>query len=88
MKIAIILPPYTHKFFSENISVVDEEFCVAPPIILAYVAAILEKHGHKVLLLDARLLGLTKEETAQKITVFNPDFLAFRMETYHFHDTS
>lgn len=86
MRIALIFPPYTHKIFSENLSTVDEEFCIAPPIILAYVAAILEKHGHKVLLLDARVLNLTKEEALGKLRNFNPDILGFRAETYHFHD--
>ena len=86
MKIALILPPYTSKIFSENLSTVDEEFCLAPPIILAYVAAILEEHGHKVMLLDARALGLSKEEALKKIQAFGPDLLGFRAETYHFHD--
>ena len=64
----------------------DEEFCLAPPLILAYVAAILERHGHKVLLLDAKILNLSKDEALEKIKVFKPDILGFRAETYHFHD--
>lgn len=44
MRFALIFPPYTHKIFTENLSTVDEEFCVAPPIILAYVAAIFGLH--------------------------------------------
>ena len=60
---------------------------MAPPIILAYVAAILEQHGHKVQLLDARALGLSKEEALEQIKNFHPDLLGFRSETYHFHDT-
>ncbi|UCB57004.1 MAG: glycosyltransferase [Candidatus Omnitrophota bacterium] len=86
MRIALIFPPYTHKIFSENLAVVDEEFCVAPPIILAYVAAILEAHGHKVMLLDAKVLSLSKEEALERIRAFKPDILGFRAETYHFHD--
>ncbi len=86
MKITLVLPPYTHKVFSENLSTVDEEFCVAPPIILAYVAAILERHGHKVQLLDARALGLSKEQAFKQINDFHPDILGFRAESYHFHD--
>lgn len=86
MRVALVFPPYAHKIFSENLSTVDEEFCLAPPIILAYVAAILEKHGHKVKLVDARSLNLSKEETLQRIKDFRPDILGFRAETYHFHD--
>jgi len=86
MRVALVFPPYSHKIFSENLSTVDEEFCLAPPIILAYVAAILEKHGHTVMLLDARALKLSKEEALEKIAEFKPDMLGFRSETYHFHD--
>lgn len=64
----------------------DEEFCLAPPIILAYVAAILERYGHKVQLLDAHALGLSKEQALERIKSFQPDILGFRSETYHFHD--
>lgn len=86
MRIALIFPPYKHKIFSENLKIVDEEFCVAPPIILAYVAAILESAGHKVMLLDARVLSLSKEEALMRISEFKPDILGFRAETYYFHD--
>lgn len=86
MKIALIFPPYTHKIFSENLSTVDEEFCLAPPIILAYVAAILEKSGHKVILIDARALNLSKEEVLKRLEFFRPDILGFRSESYHAHD--
>lgn len=87
MKIALIFPSYKHKFFSENLRVVDEEFCYAPPIILAYVASILKRAGHKVILIDTRILGLSKEKTLSILRDFRPHFLAFRLETYHFHDT-
>lgn len=86
MRVALIFPPYTHKIFSENLSTIDEEFCLAPPIILAYVAAILEQCGHKVILVDARALNLSKEEALRQIKDFRPDILGFRAETYHFHD--
>lgn len=86
MKITLIFPPYQHKIFSENLTTVDEEFCLAPPIISAYVAAILEQHSHKVQLLDARVLNLSKEQALEQIKNFQPDVLGFRSETYHFHD--
>ncbi len=86
MKVALVFPPYSRKIFSENLSTVDEEFCLAPPIILAYVAAVLEQAGHRVMLLDARALNLTKEEALESLRQFSPDILGFRSETYHFHD--
>lgn len=86
MRVALIFPPFRHKIFTENLRTVDEEFCIAPPIILAYVAAILEKHGHNVILIDAKALKLSKEEVLKKLIVFNPDILGFRAETYYFHE--
>ena len=86
MKIALVHSSYTHKIFSENLSTVDDEFSLAPPIILAYVAAILESHNHEVILVDARTLNLSKEQTLEIIRHFKADFLGFRAETYHFHD--
>ena len=62
MKIALLHCPFEHKIFSENLKVVDEEFCLAPTIVLAYVVAILEKEGHKVIIIDANALKLTKEK--------------------------
>jgi len=87
MRIALVFPSYKPKVFSENLSVVDEEFCLAPPIILAYVAAILEEHGHKVMLLDTRTLRISMEDALRQIKEFRPDMLGFRAETYHFHDS-
>ncbi|MCX5692620.1 MAG: radical SAM protein [Candidatus Omnitrophica bacterium] len=85
MKIALIHCPFGHRIFSENLKVVDEEFCLAPPIILAYVAAILEKAGHQVILIDANALRLTKEKTLKILKEFKPDIVGFRADTYWFH---
>ena len=87
MKIALIYPPFHHKIFSENLKVVDEEFCLAPPIILAYVAAILERAGHKVKLIDANAQRLSMGETLNILEGFRPDLLGARLETYHFYET-
>ncbi|MFH1441741.1 MAG: radical SAM protein [Candidatus Omnitrophota bacterium] len=85
MRIALIHCPFEHRKFSENLKIVDEEFCLAPPIILAYVAAILEKAGHKVIIIDANALKLTKEETLNILKDFNPHIIGFRADTYWFH---
>jgi len=87
MKIAIIFPPYKHKKFSENLEVVDKEFGVYPPLGPAYAAAILEKAGHEVILIDAKALKLSKRETLNNVKKFNPDFMAFMLTTYMFHQT-
>lgn len=87
MRIILVHCPVKHQVFSENLRVVDEEFCLAPPIILAYVASILEQAGHKVALLDVHALKLSKEATLQSIKNFSPDVIGFRMDTYQFHQT-
>lgn len=85
MRIALIHCPFEHKVFSENLKVIDEEFCLAPPIVLAYVAAILEKYGHKVTIVDANALRLTLRETLEILKKFKPDIVGFRADTYWFH---
>ena len=60
---------------------------MAPPIVLAYVAAIAEKAGHKVMLLDCRVYQLTKAQALKKVKKFKPELLAFRFDTYNFHQT-
>jgi anaerobic magnesium-protoporphyrin IX monomethyl ester cyclase len=85
MKIALIHHPLGHKIFSENLRVIDEEFCLAPPIVLAYVAAILEKAGHKIIIIDANALNLDKEKTLAILKAFSPDIIGFRADSYWFH---
>jgi radical SAM superfamily enzyme YgiQ (UPF0313 family) len=87
MKIALIFPPFYHRKFSENLKVIDEEFVSAPPIILAYVASIIERAGHEVILIDAHTLRLSQKEVLNRINIFHPDMLAFRVETYNFQET-
>ncbi|HOI41620.1 MAG TPA: radical SAM protein [Elusimicrobiales bacterium] len=87
MKIALIHAPFHHRKFSENLKVVDEEFTLAPPIVLAYVAAIMERAGHRVILVDAHALRLSKEETLERVRAFAPDLLGFRLDTYGFQET-
>ncbi len=87
MKITLVHCPLKHRKYSENLKVVDEEFCLAPPISLAYVASILERAGHNVILVDANALNLSKTEALYVLKEFQPDVLAFRMDTYQFHQT-
>ena len=86
MRIALIHPPIKHRRFSENLKVVDEEFTLSPPIILAYVAAIIEKAGHNVILIDAHSLKLSEDSVLVKINSFKPDIIAFRVDTYQFYN--
>ncbi len=85
MRVVLVHCPFDHRDFSENLKVVDEEFCLAPPVILAYVAAILEKAGHDVIIVDANALKLSREQASAVIRQFAPDIIGFRADTYWFH---
>ena len=86
-RVAFVFAPYHHKRFAENLFVVDEDFGVFPPLNLAYAAAIAEKAGHEVMLIDANALRLTLAETIEKLRQFLPKYVGFYFSTYMFHDT-
>jgi len=51
------------------------------------VAAIAEKVGHNVIILNLRTLRLTKEEVLDRLKMFKPDIVGFMMATYMFLET-
>ncbi len=87
MRIALVFNPFKYKIHEENIKIVQKYFGLFPPLSLAWVAAIAEKAGHKVILIDARTLQLSKEETLRLLRDFKPDAMGFMMTTYMFRDT-
>ncbi|MFH1469537.1 MAG: radical SAM protein [Pseudomonadota bacterium] len=87
MRIAFLFAPYRHKAFEENVTVVDDEFGVFPPINLAYAAAIAEGAGHEVMLLDANALRLDAAQAGRRIGAFRPDLIACYLSTYMVRDT-
>lgn len=63
----------------------DEHMGIMPPLSLAYVAAIAEKAGHKVIIIDAVAEKLSLEGIIARIQQFAPDLLGFTITTYGFH---
>ena len=53
----------------------------APPLGLAYIAAVLEQGGHKVSIIDAPTLGLTTGETVAEILSLKPDVVGISAVT-------
>ena len=86
MRVAFIHPPYIPKIFSENLRFVDEYFCLGPPIILAYAAAVAQQAGHETIIIDAHALKLSAAQVIAQLQAWKPDILCFRAESYHFHD--
>jgi len=87
MKFALVFNPFKYKVHEENLRIVQKYFGLFPPLSLAWVAAIAEKAGHEVILIDARTLGFSKEETVDILKNFKPDIMGFMMTTYMFPDT-
>lgn len=87
MRLSFVYAPYRHKRFSENLEVVDEDFGLLPPINLAWAAAIAEKAGHHVQLIDARAEGLSLSKVLQCLRSFGTEAAGFYFSTYMFHDT-
>jgi len=87
MKIALIFAPYSHRKFSENLSFVDNEFGVYPPLNLLIIASMLEKANHSVIVIDIKAQRLTYKEVLSKINDFKPDLLGYMLTTYMFNET-
>ena len=89
MKVALVFPHYSHlhRRFEEDIDIVGREFGLLPPLGLAYAAAIMEKAGHKVIIIDANALRLSKEEVLNRLTAFSPDILGFMLTVWAFQLT-
>ncbi len=54
---------------------------IYPPLGIGYIAAVLEKNGHKVSILDSQALNLTTQETKEKIAKANPDLVGITAMT-------
>ena len=69
MKVTFINPPQTnskYKFLG----------VVAPSLGIGYMAAVLEKNGYEVDVLDATALELTYDEIGEEILKRNPDIIS------------
>ena len=87
MKFALVFNPFKYKIHEENLRIVQKYFGLFPPLSIAWVAAIAEKAGHEVIIVDARTMDLSKEETLEILKNFKPDIMGFMMTTYMFQDT-
>ncbi len=87
MRIAFVFNPFKYKLHEENLRIVQKYFGLFPPLSLAWCAAIAEKHGHEAIIVDARTLGLSMEETLSELRRFRPEVLGFMMSTYMFRET-
>jgi anaerobic magnesium-protoporphyrin IX monomethyl ester cyclase len=87
MKIALVYNYAEPNAEFSTITAQERHMGVIPPISLAYVAAIIERAGHTVMIIDAPALRLSAQETARRITEFGPELVGFTITTYTFYET-
>jgi anaerobic magnesium-protoporphyrin IX monomethyl ester cyclase len=87
MRIGLVFNPFSYKLHEENLRIVQRYFGLFPPLSLTWVAAIAERAGHTVTLIDARTLELNMEQVCDRLKEFKPDILGFMMTTYMFRET-
>ncbi len=76
MRILLALPPDIH-----NLEIYRVAGMSAPPLGLAYIAAVLENAGHKVAILDSPTLRLDTKTFLQKVREFKPDVVGLSLIT-------
>lgn len=85
MKISLI---FTRNELNPNFSELsfrEDGVGYIPPLTLLTVAALFEKEGVEVQLLDLDAERLTYNQALERIAAFSPDLLGFTLSTYSFH---
>jgi anaerobic magnesium-protoporphyrin IX monomethyl ester cyclase len=76
MKVLLALPPDIHSLEIYKVGGIN-----APPLGLAYIAAVLEEAGYSVKIIDSPTLKLTYNEFIRIIKEFKPDIIGFSLLT-------
>lgn len=87
IKISLIFPSYRVAEDPVSLKETKQHLGIIPPLSLTYVAAVLEKAGCMVELIDASALNLTKDQVVDRLNEFSPDFLGFTSTTIDFRHT-
>jgi len=76
MRVLLALPPDVHSLEIYRIAGIN-----APPLGLAWIAAVLEQHGHKVKIIDTPTLRVTLKEFITEVKSWNPDLIGISLQT-------
>ena len=76
MRVLLTLPPEIHKLEIYKIAGIK-----APPLGLAWIAAVLEKEGHKVKIIDTPTLEMGWKDWLKEVKSWHPDIVGFSMLT-------
>lgn len=83
MKISFLFPRWTEVF--GPFSKLAKKVSGFPPLNIAYLAAVAEKAGHEVQMIDGEIEGLTNQEIADRVKNFSPDLIGLTGTTPMFH---
>jgi len=87
LRVAFIFAPFEHKMFEEDVDIVSQEFGTFQPLGIGFAAAIAQRAGHEVMLIDCNAEQLSKRACLRRLRRFDPDVLAVLTTTYMFMDT-
>lgn len=74
-RVALVNP---YPYYAEGIN----EATIYPPLGIAYIAAVLRKHGIECKIIDANVLRLSTEEILDQIVRFNPDLVGISLSLF------
>ena len=83
MKIVLIYPLWSNTY--GEIQCFAKKAGKWPPLNLAFLAAISEKLGYTVKIIDAEAENLTNPEVVKKVVAFQPDIIGFTATTPFYH---
>jgi anaerobic magnesium-protoporphyrin IX monomethyl ester cyclase len=83
MKISFLFPRWTEVF--GKFSKLAQKTSGFPPLNMAYFAAIAEKMGHEVQIIDAEIESLTNKDVIARVKEFSPDLIGMTGTTPMFH---
>ncbi len=83
MKISLLYPLWTEEY--GEISYFAKKAGKWPPLNLAYLAAIAEKNGHEVNIIDGEAEGLSIEQIVNQTKEFSPDLIGITGTTPFYH---
>ena len=93
LNVALVCPPSGKYKMQSDISMarelgfVNKGQYLHPPIGVAYVAALLQKEGHKCIIIDAVAEDMDKTAVMERLKEFNPDVVLVQLVTPLFRDS-
>jgi len=83
MKIILLYPGWTSQY--GFFACFAKRTGVFPPLSLAYLAAIAEKLGHEVKIIDGEVEKISLDQMVEEVVEFNPDMIGITASTPFFH---